>query len=252
MDDDDEDDDPTARSGSTSEDGAGQDAASDGDEDDDPTARSASASEDAASEEDGDDDQTVVSPGAVEPVGTDEPVDTDEAPAAASPVEVDDDGTVGSPSAAREEDPDDTFALEVGDTTAARADDDPTALIGHGGEGAAPSPEAPRVKPTIASARPRRRAVLKPAPVPPGYGGRAIVAPGVGAVSTYGVRAIPRPPASAQAFPHRSVSRLSADLPSAARRSRRLSLLALGVFGVSIVVSATGLVLILRSAILGY
>jgi len=225
------------------------------DAEDDPTARSAAA--------DDDDDRTVESgPAEAGSVG---PGADDAGDSAAVGLEADEDGdTIASPRFVSSEptpssDPpidaaeaDDTVALELGDTAGvARPDDDPTALLAAGRpESAAAAPS--RMKPAIAPARRRRRPMLKPAPVPPGYGGRAIIAPGVGAVSTYGVRAIPRPPASAQAFAHRSVSRVSADLPSAARRSRRLSLLALGGFGIAVVVSATGLVLIVRSAVLGY
>ncbi len=151
-----------------------------------------------------------------------------------------------------------------------RPDDDPTAIVGPaaprggrtrpadptgaGGTGPAGSMSAGSVpvKPVMVAPAKRRRRALRPAPVPPGYGERAVLAPGAGAVSTYRVREIPRPPASAQALANRSVDRVTAGIASVSKRSRRLSMLAIGGFGLSLVVSVTGLVLIARSAILGY
>jgi len=115
-------------------------------------------------------------------------------------------------------------------------------------DGPAPVP----VKPVMAAPRRRGRRSLKPAPVPPGYGGRAVVASGAGSVSTYGIREIPRPPAPAQPLATRSVERLDGGLVSVAKRSRRLAFVTMGGFALSIVVSVVGLVLIARSAILGY
>ncbi len=107
------------------------------------------------------------------------------------------------------------------------------------------------VKPVMVAPMKRRRRALRPAPVPPGYGGRALLGPGAGAVATYRPRAIPSPPAVPQELGTRRVGRITTGLSSVGRRSRRLSMLAMGGFGASLVVAVVGLVLIARSAFLG-
>lgn len=110
----------------------------------------------------------------------------------------------------------------------------------------------PVVKPVMAVPARRRRRALRPAPVPPGYGERAVLASGAGKVSTYRARSIPLPPVIARLRAAAAVDRATSGAPSLERQSRRLALLTLGGFVLSLGVSVVGLVFIARSAILGY
>jgi len=103
---------------------------------------------------------------------------------------------------------------------------------------------APVAKPVMAPARKRRRGELHPAPVPSGYGERAVRVPGVGTVSSYRPRAIPVPPPARPRTAGAEVVRVAAVGSSVARRSRRFSALAIAGFAASCVVSVVGLALI--------
>ncbi|HWL60761.1 MAG TPA: hypothetical protein VNQ48_07740 [Microbacteriaceae bacterium] len=114
-----------------------------------------------------------------------------------------------------------------------------------------PRPSAPRRsgKPVMSAPKRRRRRGLHPAPVPAGYGERAVRASGAGAVSTYRARAIPRPPGAAPHVPGTALlERVTGGTPSVRRESRRFARVAVAGFAASCVVSVVGLTLIVRAA----
>lgn len=106
-----------------------------------------------------------------------------------------------------------------------------------------------RTKPAMSPPTKRSRGQLRPAPVPAGYGGRAVRASGAGAISTYRARAMPAPPASPPARVEAPrVHRITEGAPSVSRQSRRYAGIVLGAFAVSCAVSVLGLVVIVRAA----
>ena len=107
-----------------------------------------------------------------------------------------------------------------------------------------------RTKPAMSPPTKRSRGQLRPAPVPAGYGGRAVRASGAGAISTYRARAIPAPPASPPVRVEAPrVHRITEGAPSVSRQSRRYAGIVLGAFAVSCAVSVLGLVVIVRAAL---
>lgn len=166
-------------------------------------------------------------------------------------VSTDDEDTVPPPPSAIPDD-DDTVIVADDDATraiarrTARVDDDPTVALARRGS-APPSEPSPAVsalaKSVMEPPRARRRDELRPAPVPSGFGGRPLVAVGVGAVSTYRARPLAPPPvrpvaAGASTAPQR----IAGGTVSVARRSRRASVAAIGVFAAACVLLGGGVV----------
>lgn len=126
---------------------------------------------------------------------------------------------------------------------------DRTVVVDRGPDGAAPdgtvavTRERPKKSTATSIPSGRRRRGMSMPPVDPGFGRGAVDAVGPGAVSSYEPRAIPEPPSPPPAFEGVEATRAEAPaMPSVARRSRRGSLISLGVFAASCVVSVAGLV----------
>lgn len=177
------------------------------------------------------------------------------------PGESDDDATVAM--SRREDD----ATVEVDDTVQVVTDDEATVAIVTDDEDATavsasrttppeqvttqpmePMPPL-RVKPVMSTPKKRRRRELHPAPVPPGYGERAVRASGVGAISTYRARAIPLPPTTpVRRMPSVDVHRITDGATSVTQQSRRFAAITLGGFAASCVIAVGGLVLIAGAA----
>ena len=143
---------------------------------------------------------------------------------------------------------DETVRIVRGDAVIAAEED---ARNAHPAHSSASPPERHRfrTKPVMAAPRKRRRGELHPAPVPAGYGERAVRASGAGAVTSYRAREIPRAPVGAPRLAETArVQRIADGAPSVRRQSRRFAAFAVAGFAASCVVSVVGIALIARSA----
>ena len=190
-----------------------------------------------------DDDPTVV----VQRVAAVDPDDTVSVSSEASGLDdeatviVDDDATVHAGPAAES-----TILLAAaGPTVAVDGADSalPTADLGGAGSS--------QVRASMAPPRKRRRGELQPAPVPSGFGGMPIVASGAGAVSSYRARTLLAPPASTALSESSASHRLTGDVPSVERRSRRASFVAIAVVAGATLLLA-GAVVWALSALIGF
>ena len=98
------------------------------------------------------------------------------------------------------------------------------------------------IRPAMLPQRGRRRGELRPAPVPSGFGGVPLVAPGAGAVSSYRVRALV-PPSAELAAPRGGAApeRALGGGVSVRRQSRRIAFWALTASAASVVLIAGGM-----------
>ena len=138
-------------------------------------------------------------------------------------------------------------AADADATVPIRREDDPTRHLTPEAIGEAQGPRF-GVKPVMARPVKRRRGDLHPAPVPAGYGERAVRPAGVGTRSTYRARAIPPPPPTPARPATSALRRITDGGRSVTRRSRRFAAVALSGFAVACLVSAGGLVLIAQTA----
>lgn len=97
----------------------------------------------------------------------------------------------------------------------------------------------------LTKARPRRRGLLRPAPVPIEVLDRAVQAPGPGAIATYASRQIQPPPTTTVIDTGIAASRQdAATIPSIKRRSASTAAVVLSSTVAAIIVAVGGLVLI--------